>query len=183
MYLLKEALNLYKSLNSCISICFLNASKAFDRVCHTKLLKKLEERSFPGYLLRILVFWYENQSMAVRWGGNVSQSFKVSNGVRQGGILSPYFFNVYVNDLSTRLNKHNIGCLLGNLILNHLMYADDLILISPSTYGLSKLLAECEKYGLEFDIRINSKKSAIMFLQPDNIVRQVLPFLILLMKL
>ena len=65
----------------------------------TNFKKKLEERAIPGYILRILVFWYEHQNMAVRWGCNVSQTFKVSNGVRQGGILSPHFFNVYVNDL------------------------------------------------------------------------------------
>ena len=68
VYLLKEALSIYKSLNSCVSICFLDASKAFDRVCHDKLFKKLEERAVPGYLLRIIVFWYEHQCMSVKWG-------------------------------------------------------------------------------------------------------------------
>ena len=65
VYVLKEALSLYKSLNSYISICFLDASKAFDRVCHSKLFKKLEDRNIPGYILRMIVFWYENQIMAV----------------------------------------------------------------------------------------------------------------------
>ena len=72
VYILKEALSHYKSLNSCISICFLDASKAFDRVCHQKLFKKLEERAVPGYLIRILVFWYENQCMSIKWGTMVN---------------------------------------------------------------------------------------------------------------
>ena len=175
VYVLKEAISLYRSLNSCISICFLDASKAFDRVCHSKLFKKLHERGVPGYLLRILVYWYENQSMFVKWGNNLSHHFCVSNGVRLGGILSSYFFNIYIDDLSNRLNKLKIGCVLGNLILNHLMYADDLVLISPSTYGLCKLIAECEKFGIEFDIMFNSKKSAIMFFQPKFMNNMNLP--------
>ena len=167
VYVLKEAISLYKSLNSCLTICFLDASKAFDRVSHDKLFKKLEDRGIPGYLLRIIVYWYEHQTMSVRWGSIISQSFTVSNGVRQGGILSPHFFNIYVDNLSERLNKYNIGCVLGNQLLNHLIYADDLVLISPSTYGLSMLLKECENLGVELDIKFNSSKSAIMFIQPN----------------
>ena len=84
VYVLKEVLNVYKSLNSCLSICFLDASKAFDRVNHSVLFRKLSSKGVPGYLLRILVFWYEHQTMCVRWGKVVSEPFTVSNGVRQG---------------------------------------------------------------------------------------------------
>ena len=83
--------------NTCISVCFLDASKAFDRVNHQLLFQKLEYRGVPGYILRILVFWYENQAMSVRWGNLLSESFHVSNGVRQGGILSAYLFNIYIS--------------------------------------------------------------------------------------
>ena len=97
------------------------------------------------------------------------------NGVRQGGILSPHFFNVYINELSNKLNKYNVGCIIGELVLNHLMYADDIILISPSTSGLSKLLSECENFGIENHIKFNSNKSAIMFIQPHNKLKQKFP--------
>ena len=166
IYVLKEVINLYNSLNTCISTCFLDASKAFDRVNHQLLFQKLEKRKVPGYIIRILTFWYEHQTMSVQWGNLLSESFHVSNGVRQGGILSSYLFNVYIDDLSTRLNGLSIGCKLGDLLINHLMYADDLVLISPSTRGLFKLIAECQKYGLEFDILYNPLKSAVMFFKP-----------------
>ena len=58
--------------------------------------------------------------------------FKVTNGVHQGSVLSSYFFNVYMDDLSERLNELKIYCMVGALIINHLVYADDLVLISPS---------------------------------------------------
>ena len=162
IYVLKEIIDLYRKLNGSVFVCFLDASKAFYRVNHTTLFKQLGARGIPGYILRILSYWYKNQDMCIRWGDAYSAKFKVTNGVRQGGILSPYLFNVYVDELSEELNKCNVGCNLNGLLINHLMYADDLVLISPSSAGLSQLLRECEKFGTRHDVKYNAKKSAVM---------------------
>ena len=50
---------------------------------------------------------------------------QLSNGVKQGGILSPLFFNIYMDDLSRNLNNTGVGCYVNNNIVNHIMYADD----------------------------------------------------------
>ena len=100
--------------------------------------------------------------MRVRWGDCIFSPFRVSNGVRQGGILSPYLFNVYMDDLSCLLNCCNTGCVSGDTIINHLMYADDLVLISPSATGMKELLCACEVYSLEHAIIYNSKKSTVV---------------------
>ena len=57
--------------------------------------------------------------MCVRWGGSVSSKFTVSNGVRQGGILSPFLFNVYMDDLSVNSKKCPTGCIAGGTVVNH----------------------------------------------------------------
>ena len=88
------------------------------------------------------------------------------NGVKQGGILSPHLFNVYMDDLSVILNKFQIGCIYGGTIINHLMYADDLCIFSPSVSGLRKLMHCCEKYGDIFNITYNVNKSYCMVI--DN---------------
>ena len=111
---------------------------------HYVLFDKLVKEGVPGYLVRILIFWYTNQKMSIRWGSMMSDSFNVSNGVRQGGILSPYLFNIYMNGLSLRLKKLYAGCKMANLIINHLFYADDLALLYPSQRGLQELLEICE---------------------------------------
>ena len=51
------------------------------------------------------------------------------------------------------------------------MYADDLVLISPSSAGLSQLLHECEKFGTRHDLKYNAKKRAVMIIQIDDFER------------
>ena len=162
IYFLKEIIDLYRRLNGSVFVCFLYASNAFDRVNHGTLFKQLGARSVPGYILRIIIYWYKNQDMGIRWGDAYSAKLKVTNSVRQGEILSPYLFNGYVDELSEELNKCNVGCNLNGHIINHIMYADDLVLISPSSAGLSQLLHECEKFGTRHDLKYNAKTSAVM---------------------
>ena len=91
-YALKEIVENHRSLNGSMFMGFLDASKAFDRLKHALLFEKLIDRNVPG--IRIMMYWYASQTMYVRWSGILSRGFHVANGVRQGGILSPYLFNV-----------------------------------------------------------------------------------------
>ena len=108
-------------------MCFLDASKAFDRIRHSTLFKKLIDKQLPSYIVRIMIYWFTNQAMFVRWSRFLSEGFQVYNGVRQGGILSPYLFTVYIDDLSAALTKCRTGCCNDDMNINHLMYADDLV--------------------------------------------------------
>ena len=79
--------------------------------------------------------------MTVRWGHCISNSFNVTNSVRQGGVLSPQLFNVYIDDFSDILKKSTIGGSLGGKRINHLLY--NLCIVSLSSAGLQHLLSVC----------------------------------------
>ena len=66
----------------------------------------------------------------IRWGNSYSDFFISMNGVKQGGILSPLFFNVYMDNLSAQLNSQHISCNFsnGDVVVNHMLYADDIAL-------------------------------------------------------
>ena len=85
--------------------------------------------------------------MHVRWGTTTTTLFLVTNGVKQGGILLPMLFNVYMDDLSNKLDQSGIGGIIGGHLINHLCYADDLCLISLSSAGMQKLLDMCSTYA------------------------------------
>ena len=64
----------------------------------------------------------------VKWCDITSMCFKSANSVRTtGGILSPIFFNVFVDELSHKLTNANVGCHINSVCLNHLFYADDTV--------------------------------------------------------
>ena len=77
---------------------FLDASKAIDRIDHERLFTKLIDKHVPLLVIKLLVFWYSQQQMNIRWRNVVSSSFHVTNGVKQGGIISSVLFNVYMDD-------------------------------------------------------------------------------------
>ena len=162
IFLLKEIFRDYIANGSSMYVTILDASKAFDRVNHSKLFCKLIDRGCPAFIVRILYYWYSTQKFTIRWCQGLSTFFTVCNGVKQGGILSPHLFNVYMDDLSVILNKLQIGCIYAGTIINHLMYADDLCIFSPSISGLRKLTNCCEKYGDIFNITYNVNKSYCM---------------------
>ena len=144
-------------------VTYLDASKAFDRVNHRKLFAKLIDGGAPKWCIRVLCYWYYNQSLCVAWESVFSEFFPVNNGVRQGGIMSPLLFNLYINDLSLRLRSLPVGCYCGDMVVNHLMYADDIVLLAPSGKGMQSIINATYDYGHAHDIVFNTLKSSAMF--------------------
>ena len=165
IYTLKEIItnNMKNSTNTFIA--FLDASKAFDKINHDLLFEKLLNAGTPRYMVRVISNWYRSQNLRVRWGSSLSHSFTTSNGVKQGGLLSPHLFNFYMNELSIQMNNEPIGCWVGERKVNHLAYADDLTLVSPSLSGLQRLLDCCSDYSERNFIQFNVNKSKTMYIK------------------
>ena len=143
----QETISHYLRNDSEVFCCLLDFSKAFDKVNFNELFKKLMERNMPAVILRLVLFVYVNQSCFIRWNSVMSDSFSVRNGVRQGAILSPSLFCVYLDTLLIELRKLGIGCHLGNRYLGVFGYADDVIILSPTREGLQLMLKVCEDFA------------------------------------
>ena len=168
IYSLKNVIQYYRQHNSPVFTCFLDASRAFDRVNYWTLFNKLIQRGVPLLIVRLLCFWYNTQQCCIKWGKSTSMYFTTSNGVRQGGILSPRLFSLYIDYLSTLLHDLKVGCYIDSTCMNHYFYADDMCLLSPSPIGLQQLINVCTKYGIEHDIIFNPIKTKCVAFLPNR---------------
>ena len=82
IYALTEFIEYFKSRSTSVYVASIDTSKAFDKISHWRLFRKLIHRGVPLYLVRILCYWYQKQEMTVRWGACISDSFNVTNVVR-----------------------------------------------------------------------------------------------------
>ena len=112
--------------------------------------------------VRLLKHWYKEQTMQIKWGKHFSEPFHASNGVRQGGVLSPYLFVVYLDDLSNELNNIKAGSYIGEVLLNHLIFADDICVLCPSVRWLQRILDVCQAYAESHGIIFNCNKTVCM---------------------
>ena len=163
LHCLKETVNYFVSNGSRVFCAFLDASKAFDRLVHSGLFLKLMERNVPIVLLRIIMSWYDGLKCRVKWGDIFSEWFEITAGVRQGGVLSPDFYSIYVDKLIAHLITLGIGCYVCGLFLAALFYADDMAILAPSIKGLQILLDACGSYCAEWDICLNIKKTKCLY--------------------
>ena len=154
-----EVINYYVNGSSTVNAVLLDASKAFDRVNYVKLFKLLIDKGLCSTVARFLAFMYTNQCVRVKWKNYLSNTFNVSNGVKQGGVLSPILFSVYIDELLSALEQEKVGCYIGDSFFGALAYADDILLLSPSRTAMSRMLKLCEKYAKEYDIIFNAAKS------------------------
>ena len=143
--------------DSSVYACFIDASKAFDRVRYDKLFELLVGRGIPHVSVRLLMDMYSRQSTRAAWDSMYSKYFGSRNGVRQGGVASPVLFTIYMDELLMRLQRAGIGCYVGHEWFGALGYADDLTLLSPSIKGLQKMVKMCANFGREFSTILESQ--------------------------
>ena len=161
-FVLQNVINHYNARGSPCFVFLLDASKAFDRVQYVRLFHLLHDRGLCARISLLLAFLYTNQCMSVRWKSCLSQSFDCTNGIKQGGVLSPTLFCIYFDELLTRLKKCGAGCYLGNQFVGALSYADDVALMAPTVSSAKKLLEVCGSFASEYDVLFNGDKSVLL---------------------
>ena len=157
IFSVRKVIDFFVADNSTVNLCCLDISKAFDRVNHHALFLKLIDRGAPMNFIFVLHNWYSNSYCSVKWGGAISDSFQLSAGVRQGGVLSPILFSVFVNEILVKLDSR--GCRVLGLSMGSFMYADDLVLLSSSVTELQDMVNICCEELRTIDLKLNESKS------------------------
>ena len=180
-WLAVETIDYFMRNGSEVFVGVLDMSKAFDHVKQSDLFKKMIDRNIPSIHIRLLIDMYVKQRANVKWNNSLSQLFRLSNGVKQGGVLSPHLFNIYTDDLFKILRRKQTGCWIRNHYVGILGYADDLLLLSPSLDGLQEMFDSCsnfaKRYNLKFSTHSDPKKcktKCIAYLEKERNLRNIM---------
>ena len=155
--------------------CFVDFSKAFDTIPRDILMHKLLDKGINGKAFNLLKNIYSHEKCQIKIGEFLSKPISSNQGVRQGCILSPILFNIFISDLPGILDKpenhspyiddsKKLGCIL---------WADDLVLLSLEEKGLHKMISDLCHYADENGLTINNEKTkCIIFNKTGRLIKK-----------
>ena len=167
IFTMQTIISKYKRSKTPVYSVFVDFKKAFDSVSRQALFYKIAKLGITGKFYKILKNMYSNSSAYIKLSGFLSNKFKISKGTEQGHPLSPDLFKIFLNDLSQLLEDSDCPEL-SNILISHLLWADDLIMLSKSPKTCQKQLQILEKYCHEWGIEINEIKTKIMIFGGDK---------------
>jgi hypothetical protein len=167
-----QIFNLYAVAQKCLSkkgqklyVAFVDFKKAFDSVHHGKLLETIQAEGIKGKFYQALQAMYESLLSCVRVNGVLSEFFDCPVGVRQGCVLSPTLFSLFINQIVSHINesgRHGVQLLPGLLELFILLFADDVALLALTPYGLQNQLNCLKDCCDRLRLEVNIDKTKIM---------------------
>ena len=171
----------YKKYSSCSNACFvlfetiiysrhcktriyvtsIDASKAFDKVDRKKLWIKLLKKT-NQIITRVIMKYYSESKAKIKSNDEISDYFKTSIGVKQGGSLSPRLFAIYLEDALEEISELKLGIQIGTSNMDIIAYADNILLITNNQKNMQRMLNCLKRYGEVNKIKFNPSKTHYM---------------------
>ena len=148
--------------NTKVFSCFIDFSKAFDTIPRDILLQKLLQKRIKGHFFNTIKNMYTNDKACIKIENKVTETFEINQGIRQGCILSPLLFNIYLADLPEKLERERNLLNPDSTMPNCLLWADDIIIMAESEIGLKNMLSALNEYCKENQLKINTNKTKCM---------------------
>ena len=159
LFLVKETISKYKRSKTPCYVVSLDAEKAFDSLWRNGLFFKLIDKIDSIFWFLLFDYYSQSDGLIFLSEAKKSDIFKINRGVKQGGILSQFLFNIYIDDLVGEINQSDYGCYLNQFKTTILGYCDDLILMASSLSHMQILLDKCQNYSEKWNIKFNANKS------------------------
>ena len=141
---------------------FVDLEKAYDSVNRVELWKILKEYGVDEGLVRALRGFYDGSKACVRVNSVMSDVFKIERGVRQGCVMSPWLFNIFMDKCMKETCKGMKGVMFGNVNLRVLLYADDAVVFAESASDLQVSLDRMNERMERMDLKMNVGKTKVV---------------------
>ena len=163
-WIIKKAREFQKN----IYFCFIDYTKVFDGVDHSKLWKILKEMEIPNHLTCLLRNLYAGQEATIRTRHVTMDWFQIGKGICQFCILSPCLFNFYAEYImqNAQLDEAQARVNIAGRNVNNLRYADDTTLMAESEEELKSLLMKVKEESQKVGLKLNIQKTKIIVFGP-----------------
>jgi hypothetical protein len=182
VFILKVVMERSREFNQPLHICFIDLQKAYDSVNREALWRVCGAYRLSDKMIQMIKLLYEDTRAEVRIDGDFSTSIQMKTGVKQGCLLSPVLFNIYIDFVMRQIleqvevegvtMRYRLGDLWysgrGNgddVKLLSLMYADDIAVMCQNIQDLEKFIKAFEKVTQRFGLTMNIKKTCVMSLK------------------
>ena len=125
-----------------------------------------QKRNVNIGIINILENWFAKNSTTVKWNNVTSTRVPLLSGVKQGGVLSPILFTLFVDNVLELLEESKLGFFINYTCYNSFMYADDIMLMSLSVTDLQQMLNICSDVFNDLDLPINASKCHCLRIGP-----------------
>ena len=159
-------------------LSFIDFQKAFDSVDRNFLLYKLSQIGIHGPMYYAISSLYNNPRSRIILNYYETSYFDCPIGVKQGDCLSPTLFAIYINDLALEIKSSNIGLKIdNNLLVNILLYADDIVLLAENENDLQSLLFLVQNWCKKWRLEVNLSKTNILHVRNSRKIQSKFVFL------
>ena len=162
LLILTEVLAEHRQVGKKVVACFIDVRKAYDRVWRDGLWRALWQKGVRGRMWRVLKEYYEKVQSAVRLDGGNTEWFDVDVGVRQGCVISPMLFDVFVDQLAREVKALKLGVEAGAERLALLLYADDIVVLANSVEELQRMMKAVEGFCKRWRLQVNMSKTKVV---------------------
>ena len=139
IYIIRMLIERSIEVKTDLFLCFIDYTKAFDKVKHKEIISMLKDINIDSKDLRIIENIYWQQTAAIKINNQIGEFHSIRQGVRQGCVLSPDLFNLY-SEMIFRSIENMPGIAVGGYNVNNLRYADDTVLVAKSEKEIQQLI-------------------------------------------
>ena len=168
IHTVRKVIKFFNTKQLTCNVGTIDLKKAFDKINKFGMLNVLFDNFVDKRIINVIENWSNKTTTAIKWGNAFSERTPLLSGIRQGGILSPLLFSLFVDTVLKKLEKSTLGCYINFACYNSFMYADDIILLTTSVTDLQQLFNLCNTLFCELDLPINIAKCQCMRIGPRH---------------
>ena len=170
MFVLRHLIESTQKSRKVLYCCFVDFRKAFDRVRRDYLIQRLAELGVHGRMLQAIIQMYWSVPLVPKLHGTVGDAIPSTCGVKQGDPLSPLLFGLFIDEFESWLRQRlpNVGVQMGRKLVQMLLYADDMVLLTHNPMELQQMLDVLHQFCSAKGMEVNVRKTEIVVFRKAN---------------